>query len=131
MIFVDTGFWFATFVQEDPDHDACRSLFAAHSDHLLTTNFVFDELCTLFRARGCREIANRFCPDLLSEAICRLHWVTEEDFLSAWSIYSRFTDKDWSFTDCTSYAVMQRLGITETLALDDHFRQFGIATVKP
>jgi predicted nucleic acid-binding protein len=118
-------------VQGDPDHEACRSLFLAHSDRLLTTNSVFDELCTLFRARGSREIADRFCPDLLSGAICRLHWVTEDDFLSAWSIYCRFTDKDWSFTDCTSYAVMQRLGITETLALDDHFRQFGIAMVKP
>lgn len=131
MIFVDTGFWFATFVPGDPDHIACRSLFLEHRDRLLTSNFVFDELCTLFRARGCRAIADRFCPDLLSGAICRLHWLTEEEFLSAWNIYRQFADKDWSFTDCTSYAVMKHLGITETLALDDHFRQFGIASVRP
>ena len=35
----------------------------------------------------------------------------------AWRVFVSFNDKDWSFTDCTSYAVMQKLGITEALAL--------------
>jgi predicted nucleic acid-binding protein len=35
------------------------------------------------------------------------------------------------FVDCVSYAVMKRLGISEAYALDEHFKQFGFAAVKP
>lgn len=40
-------------------------------------------------------------------------------------------DKQWSFTDCTSRVVMERLGIQKVFAFDDHFRQFGTVTVVP
>lgn len=131
MIFVDTGVWFASFVQEDPRHDSCRRLLEETAIQLLTTSFVFDELCTLLRARDYQDMAYRYCSSILSEAACRFHWISEEDIRDAWDIFQRFDDKRWSFTDCTSYAVMQRLGISEAFALDDHFRQFGFVTVRP
>lgn len=34
-------------------------------------------------------------------------------------------DKEWSFTDCTSYVVMKQKGITEAFTLDRHFTQMG------
>jgi len=34
-------------------------------------------------------------------------------------------DKQWSFTDCTSYVVMRQLGIEEAFAFDRHFEQMG------
>jgi predicted nucleic acid-binding protein len=34
-------------------------------------------------------------------------------------------DKDFSYTDCTSFAVMQLLGLDTAFAFDQHFRQFG------
>jgi predicted nucleic acid-binding protein len=44
----------------------------------------------------------------------------------AWEIFARFNvAKEWSFTDCTSYAVMKQLGITEVFAFDHHFTQMG------
>jgi hypothetical protein len=51
--------------------------------------------------------------------------------LAAWQVFATFSDKRWSFTDCVSYAVMKRLQIAEAFALDEHFKQFGFATVKP
>ena len=36
-----------------------------------------------------------------------------------------YRDKDFSYCDAISFAVMERLGITEVIAFDEHFRQYG------
>ena len=43
----------------------------------------------------------------------------------------QYQDKGWSFTDCVSRVIMQRLDIRTAFAFDDHFRQFGTVTVVP
>jgi len=40
-------------------------------------------------------------------------------------LYSRRLDKDWSLTDCISFAVMDEFGLTESLTGDHHFEQAG------
>jgi predicted nucleic acid-binding protein len=47
----------------------------------------------------------------------------------AWVIFKRYADKDFGFLDCTSFAVMETLGITEAFSFDRHFRQFGFQTL--
>ena len=52
-----------------------------------------------------------FGPDLASAAV---------------GLYRGRTDKDWSLTDCLSFVVMQRRGISEALTTDRHFEQAGL-----
>ena len=99
MIFVDTGAWFAAAVPSDPNHPAASRWLAGNNEPLLTTDYVVAETLTLLRARG--EITRAL--------------------LHAWKIFKRFDDKDWSFTDCTSKAVIERLGVTRAFAFDHHF----------
>jgi len=40
-----------------------------------------------------------------------------------------YRDKAFSFTDCTSFAVMQELRLTRALSTDRHFRQMGFQMV--
>jgi uncharacterized protein len=40
-------------------------------------------------------------------------------------LYERRPDKSWSLTDCISFVVMQRDGISEALTGDHHFEQAG------
>lgn len=47
------------------------------------------------------------------------------DVAAAFEIYARFAGKAWSFTDCVSYVVIQRLGIKTAASFDQHFRQSG------
>jgi predicted nucleic acid-binding protein len=58
-------------------------------------------------------------------------YLSADDLESAWQFFRRYQDKDWSFTDCTSKAVLERLGIATAFAFDQHFRQFGSVTVVP
>jgi len=43
---------------------------------------------------------------------------------AAFAILKRYTDKDFSFTDCTSFSVMRSLKLKGAFAFDRHFDQF-------
>lgn len=40
-------------------------------------------------------------------------------------LYRDREDKEWSLTDCISFVVMEREGLTEALTGDHHFEQAG------
>jgi predicted nucleic acid-binding protein len=131
MIFVDTSVWYSAYVEEEPDYEAAKVLIDTPSGRLVTTDYVIDELLTLLVARGHRRIAKILGRLLWWEAICKIIWIEQSDVESAWNVFESFDDKNWSFTDCVTYAVMKRLGISEAYALDEHFKQFGFVAVKP
>ena len=43
------------------------------------------------------------------------------DLEAAWRIAEAFADQTFSFTDCTSFAIMERLGVADAFAFDRHF----------
>jgi uncharacterized protein len=51
--------------------------------------------------------------------------VTEGDELRAKAILLRYTDKDFSYVDATSFAVMERFGLQTAFTFDEHFVQYG------
>ena len=80
----------------------------------------------------------RRVPPGLSGAIARtwllqnawlVERVSEEDELKAKAIIAGCTDKTFSFTDATSFAVMERLGIKTVFAFDPHFQQYGFQVI--
>ncbi len=124
-VFVDTGAWFAYFVRHDSDHAAAVQWIKTNRLPLLTTDFVLDELVTLLKLRESHPVAVAAGNTLLHKGVARVERVSEEDFAQAWEVSQQYDDKDWSFTDCTSKVVMERLGITHAFAFDTHSEQFG------
>jgi predicted nucleic acid-binding protein len=51
--------------------------------------------------------------------------VAEEDEARAREIIAAYHDKDFSYCDAASFAVMERLGLPRALAFDIHFRQYA------
>jgi predicted nucleic acid-binding protein len=129
-IFVDTGAWFAISVPSDPDHGAAVAFMRSNSDRLVTSDYVYDELLTLFRSRGQLDRAKEWVDQVQQSRLDILR-ISEEDVQAATDVFFKFADKSWSFTDCTSRALMQRLGIQSAFLFDDHFRQFGTIAVVP
>jgi predicted nucleic acid-binding protein len=130
-VFVDTGAWFARFVPTDRDHDAAKAWLDRNTRPLVTTDYVLDELLTLLKVRGEYRRALEIGPEILHGRICDLEWVAPSDLEEAWRVFAAYQDKGWSFTDCTSRVVMDRLGLATAFAFDEHFRQFGAFSVVP
>ena len=131
MKFADTGGWFALFVPEDANHASALNRYAKQRQPLFTTNYVVDETLTLPRSRGQGAAALAVGQQFFDGTLATIYYLTEDDIQQSWQVFRRYADKDWSFTDCTSKFVMEKLGITEAFAFDQHFRQFGTVTVVP
>src|SRR2546428_566224 len=123
--FVDTAGWYAFVRADDPDHDAIAAALTKWESRLVTSNFIFDEIVTLVRARLGHSAARKVGETLRSREVVDFVRITAEDEEQAWNHFVRHKDKHYSFTDCTSFALMQRLGIEIALTTDDHFRQAG------
>jgi predicted nucleic acid-binding protein len=131
VIFVDTGGWFASVVPTDRDHDAANRWLSANREPLVTSDYVVDETLTLLRARGHQARAVALGEHLFSGRLARIHYLSPDEIIATWDLFRRFDDKDWSFTDCSSKVVMERLNVTTAFAFDYHFRQFGSVEVVP
>ena len=62
---------------------------------------------------------------LLNASRLTIEPVARADWVLAWQTFRRHGDKLWSFTDCTSKALIDRLGCDEVWSLDADFRQMG------
>ena len=51
--------------------------------------------------------------------------ITEEIEDEAWNLFKKYSDKHFSFTDCTSFVIMRHLNIIEAFTNDHHFKQIG------
>jgi uncharacterized protein len=136
VIFVDTGAWFATAVRNDPDHEAAMRWLGGNREPLVTTDYILAETATLIRmrdktARGHR-LAVRVASSILRQQTAILQNVTAADRQKALQVFRRYSDHLFSFVDCTSFAVMERLRITYAFAFDSHFDEYpGLVKVPP
>jgi predicted nucleic acid-binding protein len=131
-IFVDTSGWMACADVSDAAHLQVRTARdAALRDGrlLLTTDFVADETLTLIRLRLGLDAARAWLRQV--EDSPRLRWerIDEKRFERSRELFFRFHDKEYSFTDCTSFALMRELKLTDALATDRHFRQAGFQSL--
>jgi len=131
-LFVDTGGWMACADAADPAHAraaAARDAALETGLALVTTDFVVDETLTLLRLRLGLAAAEAWWRQV--DGSSRLRWerISVERFDKARQLFFRYRDKRFSFTDCTSFVVMQELKIVRALATDRHFRQMGFQAV--
>jgi predicted nucleic acid-binding protein len=92
---------------------------------LITTDFVVDETLTLIRFRLGLSAANAWWEQIDGSARLRWERVENDRFERARHLFFQYRDKDLSFTDCTSFAIMRELKLTTVITTDGHFRQVG------
>jgi predicted nucleic acid-binding protein len=78
----------------------------------------------LARARDGRAAALAFIDSFASTKV-RIERVRVSDEKRALEIVRKHEDKLYSLCDAQSFIVMERLGITEVIAFDRHFRDYG------
>jgi len=120
-IFVDTSAWYALVDSDDADHAAAVAFHSTNTTPLITTNAVFSETVTLILYRIGHEAAQTFGQKLKESSFVRLVTVSPADEEKAWEVFTKYRDQDFSFADCTSFAVMQRMKIVDAFTFDRHF----------
>lgn len=130
MIFIDTGAFLALYMERDQYHRHAIKIFPALARPFLTSNHVVDELATLLgRIAGYRYAADRIDDLYASESIDVLP-STRDDEIEAIRWMRKYADKEISFTDCVSFALMRRLRIRTVFSFDRHFRDAGFQVIK-
>ena len=124
-IFADTSAWYAFINRRDPNHKAVKAVMQAWEGRILFTDYVLDEILTLVRSRAGHGLAVQVGSLLRTGEGGLLVRVEPHDTEEAWAQFCRDDDKDYSFTDCCSFAVMRRLKVRQAAAVEDHFRQAG------
>lgn len=112
------------------EHSIVSKFATDAQDLFVTTDYILAETLTLLRARRLHDEAFELGERILAQRVSRLVWVTPEDVQKGWILF-QYRDKAWSFVDCVSFAVAQRLRIHDAFAFDEHFRQLGTLTVFP
>lgn len=121
---MDTSAWLAFANHADDAHAAVREVLTRFGGRLVTTNFVFDETVTLCRRMG-HAAALLVGGVLRDPEVVDLVRVRPGDENDAWRLFGERADKVYSFTDCTSFVLMRRLGIGRAAALDADFAREG------
>ncbi len=118
-LFVDTSAFYAVLDDADKDHARATAILSV-GDRLTTTDHVLVECWQLTRIRLGRDPAERFWTSLRG-GLASVETVLPADLDAAWRIGEAFPDQDFSIVDRTSFAVMERLGISSVASFDDHF----------
>ncbi|MFU8794960.1 MAG: type II toxin-antitoxin system VapC family toxin [Dethiobacteria bacterium] len=129
VVFVDTSAIAALLNKNDFHHVQARDVLKnleAQPTSLLITNYIRTETHALLLHKAGYELAAKF----LESKSFYIEWADREDENKAIKIIRQYNDKSFSLTDSISFAVMQRLGITDVFAYDRHFEQYGFNLLK-
>ena len=124
---VDTSASFALLDRRDDNHHAARRIaeqIAVRRIYLIAPNFLIAETHALILNKLGHATASAFL-DRIDQGSIRVERIDVADEQRARDIIRQYKDKDFSLTDATSFAVMERLDIHHAFAFDHHFQQFG------
>lgn len=133
VVFVDTSAFYALLDEGESTHAiACETLAKLERTdaRLLTTTDVVDEIVTLVRYRLGHAAAVKFGERLQASSWCRTVDISEEIRDAAWKIFVRYDDQRFSLTDCTSFATMRAMSLSQAFAFDTgDFRAAGFSVL--
>ncbi len=133
-VFTDTGAFIALTDADDEKHKAAAAFYRDSKEkgaRFITTNFVVCETMNYLGARISHKVAVLFRENLKKSGFNEIITVTPSIEDAAFGIFKRYADKDFSFTDCTSFSIMRSLKLKKAFAFDKHFEQLEGITRLP
>jgi predicted nucleic acid-binding protein len=134
-LFIDTGAFYARFVETAQRHDRATALFEAIGAGkvpyrpLYTSTYVLDELATLVLSHRNHAAAVAAVERVLDSPTAVLH-PSEADFEATYEQFRRYEDHAISFTDHMSSVLASDRGIEHVFTFDpDHFRTLDCIAV--
>ena len=126
-LFVDTWGWLALADAKDPAHHKSVQVRRSYATRgaLVTSDYILDETITRLFSRCPFSPAQIFCERIFEAravGMLTIEAITAARFADAWKLRVRYRDKPQvSFTDLTSFVIMQELSIRHVLTADSAF----------
>jgi uncharacterized protein len=131
LIFADTSFWVAARLRRDAHHEEAATLLRrVGGTRIVISNQVRGETWTFLRRRDGHGTAVAFL-EMLDRSV-RVDVMTVGDELEAQALrwLRRHDEREYSFVDATSFALMRSLRIREALAFDGDFAAAGFVELR-
>jgi hypothetical protein len=131
-VFVDTSAFVALRNRAEREHAAARdalSRLVQERAQLCTSNHVFAETYTALLVRVGRDEAIEWGRHFRAGSAIELLRVDQPVEEDAWALLESHADKQWSYVDATSFALMERENVQSAFAFDHHFTQRGLAVL--
>jgi len=124
-VFADTSFYQALLNPTDRWHDSAVLFSETYAGTIVTTEYVLVELGALLSHRSLRRIYVEFVQQTQADPDTLVLPASGNHFANGFRLFTMRHDKNWSMTDCISFAVMEHMGIKEAVSCDKHFEQAG------
>ena len=124
-VFLDTSYILALVNTADEYHQCASKAALEARGPFVTTEAVLTEIGNSLARLRWRSLGVAALEDLRSDPEIEVLSVSTELFDRAVTLYAARMDKEWGVTDCISFAVMQKRGLTAALTTDAHFEQAG------
>jgi hypothetical protein len=126
---LDTGFFVAFHNSRDVNHkravELMEKLLEGEYGPIFTSDYIFDEAVTVAYVRTGRhdlavDIGNLILGIDHPKFVTILP-IKEEIFENTWSIFTNYPKRGFSFTDCSSIALIRKLDIKSIVSFDRGF----------
>jgi len=125
-IFADAFFYIAILNHRDAAHAEAVQWAEEFDGRMVTTEWVLMEVGdALARSQFLRAKFVQLMADLTASERTTIISSSHDLFAAGLELYAQRADKEWSLTDCISFVVMKREGLTDALTGDKHFEQAG------
>jgi len=130
-VFADSLYWIAiTYVRDQWHRQAIKASQRTQRAEIVTTEEVLTEFLAAFRYdRVLRQAATASIERMGNNPKVTVLEQSHQSFLDGLVLYKDRPDKEYSLTDCISMLAMRKLGITEILTHDNHFKQEGFTVL--
>ena len=133
-LFVDASAWIALFNKDDRYYEKAMAFWEQIPEarlHLVTNDYVMDETYTFLRkSQNGLNRAIQAYEVVEKSGLIELVEVNDDYRRRGWLLFTKYTDKVISFTDCVCFAMMHELGVYQVFSFDADFARAGFV-VRP
>ena len=131
MRFVDTSYWAGFLIPRDQHHRQAKTIWANDPGPLLCSNHVVGETWTFLRRKAGHGVAVTFLDAVEQSPSVSIIHVEPAIEGEAHRWLRRHGEREYSFVDAVSFAVMRQRRLTEALAFDGDFAAAGFIEIRP
>ena len=126
MIFLDSSFLVSLEVETDQNHEKAvkirDEIIEGKFSKIIISDYIFDETITVTFSKT-KELQKAVLVGTNLRESVEIIKIDEEIFNSAWNLFKNQKETMFSFTDCTTLALMEKENIKNIATFDKDFKK--------